>query len=165
MLLFGLFSLILPCTKPEEHYFGFILLHHHCSYLRSVPALTANREEPVTGFIGHCLGGCEYLGLEIEFFSALFPESQKMMLCHFVMSTESRPYKALPHIKQHTYHWERGLRQALRNLLPFFCLHSSGDTHCVGAPNVGAEQGSRAGGRNSHGHPSAPFSEDCASKL
>lgn len=44
---------------------------------KSVPALTANREEPVTRFIGHCLRGSEYLGLKIEFFSALSQNHRK----------------------------------------------------------------------------------------
>lgn len=44
--------------------------------IKSLPALTANTE-PVTGFIGRCRRGSEYLGLETTFFQ------------HFSKNTES----------------------------------------------------------------------------
>lgn len=55
------------CTNLSSAYFGFILPHPCHSYEESVPALAANTEEPVPGFVGHCLRGSEYLGLEAKF--------------------------------------------------------------------------------------------------
>lgn len=78
MLLFGLCSLIfLRCTNCSSAYFGFILPHLYHSYEESVPALAANTEEPVPGFVGRCLRGSEYLGLESKSLLPPFPNYRK----------------------------------------------------------------------------------------
>lgn len=55
--------------------------------IKSLPALTANTE-PVTGFIGRCRRGSEYLGLETELFFSTSPKPQKVTTLSLSFSDE-----------------------------------------------------------------------------